>query len=85
MSFPLKGWKYVVIEHPDFPGLAVPVLLPSSGLEHKVVAKIGRPVSAGFCEVNDMGVKAWGESLSLGLSCRGEADTTLLRRSFRAC
>lgn len=82
MNLLRPGWKYVVIEHPDFAGLCVPVLLPPSGLGHKAVAQIGRPVSAGFCEVNEKAVKVWGESAGLALGVRVEADTRLLRRCF---
>lgn len=74
-----RDWKYVVIQVPGT-GMEMPVLLPPAGIEHKLVARMGTPVSAGFCEFCDNNTKvyAFGKSVSLGLAARPEHDAKLL-------
>lgn len=69
--------KYVIIE---FLGLEVPIVLPPE-VEHRCVLSIGRPVSAGWCDPS-AGWAAFGESLSLNLPARPDADASLLRLYF---
>lgn len=83
---PEKRWKYIVIEHPEFDGLEIPVIFPEA-LKHKHVAQLGRGGkvhSAGFCKIySTLGVaEAHGESEGLGLKSRGEVDAKLLRTCY---
>lgn len=73
--------KYVIVQHQ---GLQVPVLFPElmGGVEHREAAKIGHPVSAGFCESVNGAWSAWGESAGLGLRSRQTHDAEILRRFF---
>lgn len=73
--------KYIIFRVAPF---EVPVAWPADlGLTHKQVARsgyLGEPVSAGFCMPGVW--QAHGESVSLGLKAREEADTKLLRKFF---
>lgn len=63
--------KYVIVQT-DRPGLPlVPVLLPCFA-EHSLAAKIGTPVSAGRCVIEDAGVRVYGDSFGLNLHSRPE-------------
>lgn len=72
--------KYIVIVHPDFPGLEYPLMF-AEALPHAVVARGHRVVSAGFCSVSQHEAHAWGESHGLGIHSR-PTDEDLLRRAF---
>jgi len=75
--------KYVMVEPPHLPGLAVPVVLPEV-LQHELATKLGRPLSAGFFrrdETAEHGVKTYGFSTSLNLSPRPE-DAKLIAKWF---
>ena len=76
----MTAWKYVIIERAELPGLEMAVLLPPNGLEHRLVATMGKPISAGFCVFSNEceSVRAFGESLSLGLESRPERDARVL-------
>jgi hypothetical protein len=79
-------WKYVVVEHPEWDGIQVPIIFPEI-LEHKYAARLGRAgkvISAGFCTVDPIAglVEAHGESVGLGVRSRGQKDAELLRICF---
>lgn len=75
--------KYIVVRHPDFPGLEVPIQF-SEALPHKVAAGSLQVVGAGFCSVDRHEAHAWGRSEGLGIESRGEIDARLLARAFCA-
>ncbi len=87
-------WKYIVIEHPTFDGLEIPIIFPDS-LEHSFVGKLGRAyegqiphrdsiLAAGFCEFDQaagmFGVDGGNEAL--GIKCRPGHDNRLLEIAF---
>ena len=65
--------KYVIVEQM---GLEVPVVF-SELMRHDLMAKLGKPVSAGFCAVDSDGFSCWGKSITLKLESRTE-DSNLL-------
>lgn len=74
--------KYVIVVHPTWEGLEVPIVFPAA-LPHDSVAKPERTVSAGFLRLEGGRVVAHGYSQSLGRSCRPEVDSALIDRTCR--
>lgn len=72
--------KYVIIE---YLGTELPIVLPAE-IDHRFATAFGVPVSAGWCEPSANWVAA-GESSSLLLTARPEADAFLLRLYFGRC
>lgn len=69
--------KYVIV---DSSGVEFPIVLPPE-VEHRGATAFGRIVSAGWCDPAADWL-AFGESTSLNVAARPEADTSLLQMYF---
>jgi len=72
--------KYIVITHPEFIHLELPIMFAES-LPHALVGRGHHVVSAGFCSVSQHEAHAWGGSHGLKIDSR-PIDEELLRRAF---
>lgn len=77
----MKRIKYVVVELSDPMPMQMPVLLPACA-GHANAAKMGRPISAGFCTLGAGEVHAWGESVGLGIKSRPAEDAKMIAAWF---
>lgn len=71
--------KYVIVRVELMPGVSeeAPFLFPAA-VPHKLLARLGTPVAAGFYDLAPNGVHVWGESVGLGIRSRGQVDSDLI-------
>lgn len=82
----LKTFKYVIFNDPGMGEVAV-LISASSGAVHKGISYMGemsplKAISAGFCHLDPVNPKCFGESVSLELKSRGHVDEEILKRQF---
>jgi len=70
--------KYIVFE---VHGSEVPVVF-SDLFSHSDFSQIGKPISAGFCQLGKDGFSCYGRSVTLKIDSRFEKDSSVLNKNI---